>query len=79
MRMHLITRTIVILIMSKIHYVTNTRCGLHEFVSHRDAPEALSRSLVFLTNGSDGPFATKQRLIYAVIKGHPSALRFRPL
>lgn len=56
--------------MSKIHYVTNTRC-LHEFVSHRDAPEALSRSLVFLTNGSDGPFATKQRLIYAVIKGPP--------
>lgn len=41
-----------------------------KFVSHRNASEVLS--FLFSANGSDGPFATKQRLIYAVIKGHPS-------
>lgn len=34
--------------------------------------QRFSRSFLFPANGSDGPFATKQRLIYAVIKGHPS-------
>lgn len=34
---------------------------------------ALARSI---TNNGDGPFATKQRLIYAVIKGRPSFSSF---
>jgi len=42
MRMYLIIITIVILIISKIHYVTNTQCNTHESVSHRNASEALS-------------------------------------
>lgn len=74
--MRLIAIATVMLIISMIHY-SDKHATQYTNIPSRRLRETLARSLArSVTNDSGGPFATKQRLIYAVIKGRPSFSSF---